>query len=238
VAVGTRLVDVGGQPLNVAISPDGRVAAITTASWDEPGLAIVDLAAAKLRERVKVGPAPFGVCFTGSRLLVTGGEQEGTVHLLETKGFKVVANAPVGLVPRGVAGAWIALSGDDRVVRVDLRTGRVRRTVRTPPLPEHVALSPDGKRLLVSHAASDRVSEIDLRSGKVTAHRAGRQPSGVAWTRRGRPLVALGGSGEIVRLGKGRRRAKAGGAPRGLALAGDRAWTVDGLTGAVTKVRV
>src|SRR5437879_2419280 len=35
----TRLVDVGGQPLHIAVSPDGRTAAVTTAWWDAPGLA-------------------------------------------------------------------------------------------------------------------------------------------------------------------------------------------------------
>jgi DNA-binding beta-propeller fold protein YncE len=242
IAIGTRLVDVGGQPLNVAVSPDGRVAAVTTAFWDEPGLAIVDLATATVRMRVKVGPAPSHVAFSpdGKRLVVTGGEQEGTVHVLETKTFGVVAKAPVGTVPRGVvatnASAWIALNGLDRIVRVDLKTGRVRRTLRTPRLPDQLALSPDGRRLLATHSADDRVSEIDVRTGKVKSHKAGRQPSAVGWTRRGRRLAVLGGAGEIVVLGT-KKRTKVGGAPRGLALAGTHAWTVDSLTDKVAKVR-
>ena len=38
-----RIVDVGGHPVEVAISPGGRLAAVTTGFWDEPGLALVDL---------------------------------------------------------------------------------------------------------------------------------------------------------------------------------------------------
>jgi DNA-binding beta-propeller fold protein YncE len=246
----SRLVDVGGQPLQVAISPDGRLAAVTTASWDEPGLAIVDLHAAVLRTRVAVGPAPHGVEFAadGRRLIVSGGEQEGTVHILETRRFKVVAHAAIGPVPRGVAAdprrdaAWIALPGLDRVVRVDLATGRVRRKLSTPWLPDDLAISPDGRRLLVSHGGTDAeyVSEIDIASGRLARHRAGRLPSAVAWTRRGRRLATVSGAGEVVVLGaRGRaRRHRVGGAPRGLAVAGNRAWTVDALTGAIRKVRV
>jgi DNA-binding beta-propeller fold protein YncE len=244
----SRRLDVGGQPLAVAVSPGGGLAAITTASWDEPGLAIVNLRTATLRTRVQVGPAPRDVAFTadGNRLLVSGGEQEGTVHVLETRGFSVVARASVGTVPHGVApdarrhGAWIALTGLDRILLVDLRTGRVRRKLHTPALPDDVALSPDGRRLLVSHAGVDaeHVSEIDIASGHVTRHRAGRLPSAVAWTRTGRRLAVLGGAGAVVVLGGRPKRHRVGGAPRGLAVAGRRAWTVDALTGAVRMVRI
>ena len=245
----SRNVDVGGQPLEVAISPDGRLAAVTTAFWDEPGLAIVDLVAGALRTRVAVGPAPHGVAFSsdGGRLVVSGGEQEGTVHVLDTSAFAIVAEAPIGTVPRGVAttpggdAAWIALNGLDRVLRVDLTTGRVRRTLRTPRLPERVAVSPDGRRLLVAHGGvgAEHVSEIEIASRRLTRHRAGRRPSGVAWTRRNRRVVALGGAAEVVVLAGARRRLerRVGVAPRGLAVAGDRAWTVSALTGEVSQVR-
>lgn len=235
-----HLIDVGGQPLDVAISPDGRLAAVTTASWDEPGLALVDLRTRKLLKRVAVGPAPSCVTFTpgGERLVVTGGEQSGTSHVLDARTLKILGSRHIGTVPRGVAAsgnaAWVALNGDHHVARIDLPTGRVRKRLRVPWSPHRVALSPDGHKLLVSHA--DRVSVVDLRTGAVASHDAGRQPSGVAWSRHGRALVALGGAGRIVALGHG-RSTRVGGAPRGLAVAGGRAWTVDALTGAIDVVK-
>lgn len=244
----SRLVDVGGQPLEVAVSPDGRLAAVTTAFWDEPGLAIVDMRSGALLTRVEVGPAPYGVAFAGERLVVTGGEQEGTVHVLDAGRFRVLAQVPIGTVPRGVAPdpagetAWVALCGFDQVVSVDLRTGRVRRTLDTPRLPDRVAISPDGRRLLVAHGGmqAEQVSEVDVASRRLRSHRVGRLPSAVAWTRRGSRLVTLGGAGEIVVLRSGgrRRRHRVGGSPRGLAVAGNRAWTVDALTGAVRRVQL
>jgi len=249
-AAALRVVEVGGQPVEVAVSPDGRFAAVTLAFTKEPGLAIVDLRSGAVHERVAVGPAPFAVAFTagGKRLLVGGGEQEGTLHVLETAGFTSIRRVDVGLVPRAViaarggGGAWIALNAEERVVRVDLRTGRITRTLRTPPLPDRLALSPDGRRLLVSHGGSDasRVSEIEVASGRVHDHVVGRLPSGVGWTARGRRLVALGGAGQIVVLGKPARRVRGrvGAQPRGLAIAGERAWTVDDLTGEISGVRI
>lgn len=246
----TRIIDVGGQPVEVAVSPDGRYAAVTLAFTEKPGLAIVDLRSGAVHARVAVGPAPFAVAFTagGSRLLVAGGEQEGALHVLDTKDFTVVRRTVVGLVPRGIAVArgggsvWVALNAEERIVRVDLRSGRITRTLRTPALPDRIAVSPDGRRLLVSHGGPDagRVSEIEVASRRVHHHAVGRLPSGVGWTPRGRRLVALGGAGQVVALGRPRRRVRGdiGGQPRGLAVAGERAWTVDDLTGQISGVRV
>jgi len=243
------LVDVGGQPVNVAVAPGGRLVAVTTGFWDEkPGLAVVDVVAGTVRTRIDVGPAPFDVAFTrdGERIVVSGGEQEGTIHVIDADRLAIVASAPIGLVPRGVAvgpaadRAWVALNGLDRVVEVDLRSARVRRSFHTAPLPDRVAASPDGRRLLVTHGGDESVTEIDRRTGRSVRRRAGHQPSAVAWTATGRRLVALGGSGEIVVLRPGRapRAVKTGGAPRGLAVAGRRAFTVDALTGKVARVTV
>jgi DNA-binding beta-propeller fold protein YncE len=246
----TQVVDVGGQPVEAAISPDGRLAAVTTGFWEKPGLAIVDLASGTVRTRIDVGPAPFGVAFAsgGRRLLVSGGEQEGRVYVVDVARLAVVAQSPVGLVPRGVAvtpdgdSAWVALNGEDRIVRVSASTGRIQRSRTTPALPDRVAVSPDGRRLLVSHGGrnAQAVSEIAIATGRLTRHEAGRLPSAVAWSRTGARLIALGGSGEVLVIGRGGRRTlhRVGGAPRGLAVVGNRAWTVDALTGALRKVRL
>jgi DNA-binding beta-propeller fold protein YncE len=245
-----QVVDVGGQPVEVAVAPDGRLAAVTTGFWEKPGLAIVDLASGTVRARIDVGPAPFDVAFAsaGRTLVVSGGEQEGGVYVVDVARLAVVAQAPVGIVPRGLAvtpdgrSAWLACNGEDRVVRVDARTGRIERSRRTPALPDRLAVSPDARRLLVSHGGRDasEVSEIVISSGRLIRHAAGRLPSGVAWSRGGARLVALGGSGQVLAIGRAGRRTmhRVGGAPRGLAVAGDRAWTVDALTGAVAKVRL
>ena len=242
IAVGSRLVNVGGEPLEVAISPDGRTAAVTTAFWDAPGLVLVDLASAEVRKRLEVGPAPGGLAFCGGRLVVTGGEQEGGVWLVDPRRRKVLAHRPIGRCPRAAVAApgrdavWIALQADDAVVRVSARSGRVQRTLRTPPHPDRLAVSPDGRRLLVTHGGleAERVSEIDVATRRVVRHRVGALPSAVAYTRGGKRLVAL--SGEIVTIGG--RRQPVGGAPRGLAVAGRRAYTVDGLTGEIAQVRL
>lgn len=243
-----RIVDVGGQPVDLALAPDGRLLAVTTAAWDEPGVVLVDPRTAATLRRHAVGPAPGQVAFSrdGGRLVVAGGEQEGTLHVLDGRGTAVARRHRVGLVPRGLAvtrdggTAWVALNAEEAVVRIDLRTGRHLQRLTTPPLPDRIALSPDGRRLLVTHARpdADHVTELDLRRGTIRRLAAGTLPAAVGYTRRGRRLAVLGGTGEIVVLGaRPRRRASGGGAPRGLAVVGERAFTVDHLTGRVHRVK-
>jgi hypothetical protein len=96
--------------------------------------------------------------------------------------------------------------------------------------------------LLVCHGGleAERVSEIDVSSRRLRRIRAGRLPSGVGWARGGTRLIALGGAGAVVAISPtGRRtRHEVGAAPRGLAVAGRRAWTVDALDGRIARVRI
>lgn len=241
-----RIVDVGGQPVAVAVAPDGKLAAVATASWKTPGVVLVELATGKVGARRRLGPAPRDLVFTpdGEHLLVIGGEQEGTLQILDIDATELEHDhrVHVGRVPRGVATtdrrAWVTLQADGHIVGVDLKTGRVVRRIRTAGLPDRLALSPRSDRLLVTHGGHDtQVSEIVLRGGKIHRHAAGRQPSAVAWTRGGRRLVALGGEAAVLDLDRRRRRAVAA-APRDLAVAGRRFWTVSALTGATSGGRL
>lgn len=238
-----RLVDVGGRPVDVAIAPGGRVGAVTTGFWDEPGLTLLDLATGAVVARLDVGPAPGALAFGGDKLVVAGGEQEGTIHVVDLRRRRIARSVVVGRVPRGLAltdddRAWVALNADDRIACVNLERGRVERTVRTPALPHAIALSPDGGRALVTHGGpeAERVSEIDLQTHAVRRHAAGPLPSGVAWTRGGRRLVALGGAAAVVEL-RSRRRHAVAPAPRGIAVIGRRFFTVGALTAQVSEGR-
>lgn len=236
----TRVIDVGGEP--VAIAARGNVAAVATAFWDEPGLAIVDLRAGTVR-RVDAGPAPTAVAFShdGKRILVVGGDQEGTLTIIDAAKAVVRRHGPVGPVPRGLAAvpnaAFVTLNARDEVVRVNDRTGRVTRTLRTPRLPDQIAAAPDGRHLLLSHGHAETVTELDLRTLAARHLKAGRLPVGVAYAG-ARRVVALGGDPRIVVIGRRRVRRAIGGAPRGLAVSGTRAYTVDGLTAAVSRVKL
>lgn len=240
---GRRLLDIGGQPLEVAISPDGRRAAVTRAHWDQPGLAIIDLHRLRVIRVLDIGPAPFAPAFTadGKRLVVTGGERPGTVQILDARTFRLEREIELGRNPRGLAvgreDAYIALHGANLIVRVGLDSGRVKDRMAAPR-PDRLALSGDERALLASHsgARGDVVTELSTRGSQRRSHDVGRLVSGVGWTSNGTAVAALGGGDEVVVLGRGKRRVRVGPAPRALALAGRRAWTVSGVSGAISEV--
>lgn len=240
----TMVVALHGQPLEVAISPLDHYAAITTAFWDHPGVTLLRLRDAAVRATLIAGEAPHTPAFTHDRrrLLVSGGEQDGYLRVLRGGAFANGPKVALGRVPRGIAiarddrSAWVALNGEGAVVRVDLERFRVDERIATAPHPDRVALSPDGRRLLVSHGGRDArtVSEIDLRHRSVREHTVGRHPTAVAWAASGRRLVALGGEHAIAVIG-GRRRTTVA-RPHGLAVAGRHAFTVSAVDAALGRV--
>src|SRR3954468_21882603 len=224
----TRTIALAGHPLELAVSPHSVLVAVTTAFWDHPGVELVHVRGATHRARLEAGDAPFAPAFTHDRraLLVTGGEQAGTLRILAAPDFAKTRVVELGRVPRGLAvtrddrAAWVALHAEDAVVRVALASGRVTRRIATPPLPERLALSPDGRRLLVSHGGrtASTMTEIDTRTGRVHTLAAGDHVSAVAWGTRGLRLAALGRANAILAIdGRDRRRRLATvTAPRGL----------------------
>jgi YVTN family beta-propeller protein len=70
-----RQVGVGDFPLGLAVSPDGRLAAVTHSGWHGKGLDLVDLASGTLVQSLPLRESWIGVAFysAGTRLAVTEG---------------------------------------------------------------------------------------------------------------------------------------------------------------------
>lgn len=244
-----RTVELPGQPLELAIAPSDRVIAVTTAFWDKPGLSLVTLKTASKPTRLDAGAAPFAPAFThdGKHLLITGGEQAGTLRIHGGTGFASARTVELGRVPRGIVvtpddrAAWVALQGEDVVVRVDLRSAKVTKRVATAPLPDRLAISKDGRHLLVSHAGHDvdALTEVETKTGKRRTLHAGARVADVAYGASGRRLAALPDASAILAIdarGKRRRTATVR-SPRGLVVAGSHAFTVSAVDGQAGRVR-
>jgi DNA-binding beta-propeller fold protein YncE len=247
-----RSIDVGGAPTGIAISPDGQVALVTTAFYDHPGLAVVDLHTGSV-DRLDTGPEPHAVAFApdGRGAWVAGGGRDGTLVRVEPLPGRVHAPLALGAHPRGLAilpdgkHALVALRGDAAVALVSLgRSGRVR-PIRTAPFPHELAVSPDGKRAVVTHSGfGDRtVSIVDLDERRVVRRLVvGPDPGGVAYSRTGaHTLVACTGGGFVAVLddrGRRRRRVAVGGAPRSITVAGTSGIVADKLSGSLVRIRV
>ncbi|WP_158276996.1 YncE family protein [Paraconexibacter algicola] len=241
----TRRVTLDGQPAELAWAPSGGLLAVTTAFWDAPGLELHGLDGR--RTRLDVGPAPLAVAITDRprRIVVAGGEQEGTLHVLSGPGYAQRRVVPLGAVPRGLAvhgdRAWVALQAEDAVVHVDLATGAVLRRVGVPALPDRIAIRPDGARLLVAHGGPARdLTELETRrGGRRRALAAAPAVGAVAYAPGGRRLAALPEAAAVLSIdARGRRRRlPTVSGPRGLAVAGRHVFVVSATTGKVGRVR-
>jgi DNA-binding beta-propeller fold protein YncE len=247
-----RPVHVGGAPVGIAISVDGRTALVTTAIFDRPGLQIVDLRAGGV-DRVDVGADPGVVGFgPGDRAWVTGRGARGTLTAVDVQAGDVHAPVDVGAHPRGLAVsrdgqlALVALNGAAAVAVVDLRRGHVTDRIPTAPFPAQVALSPDARRAVVTHNGfgATTVSLIDVTRHRVLRRiRVATDPAGVAFSRTGATaLVTSASTGTVTlldgRSGRRRRIARTGGSPRAVVVCGTRGVVADGRTGALSAVRL
>ncbi len=113
---------------------------------------------------------------------------------------------------------------------VDSASKRVIRETKTGDRPSGVAISPDGRRGLVSHWYGYDVAVLDLTDDRLTVERrveVGPEPRGVAISGDGATgYVTLGVSNEVVRVDLATRkvsgRVVVGREPRGLALTPDK----------------
>lgn len=243
-----RSIDVGGAPIGIAIAPAGDLALVTTAFYDQPGLALVDLRTDQV-ERLAVGPEPYAVAFAadGRSAYVSGGGADGTLSRVDTDSGRVHPPIPLGPHPRGLAvlgsgkRALVALNGAGELALVSLASARVRR-IATAPFPNQLAVSPDGKRAFATHNGfgADAVTAINLdRAHAGRPIQVGRDPAGVAFSRSGASaLVAATGAGTVTlldgRSGRLRRVFKPGESPRSVAVAGRKGVVADARSGRLT----
>ncbi len=248
-----RSIPVGGAPVDIAVSYRGRLAVVATGHGDHPGLAVVDLHNGRV-DRIAIGPDPRAVALTrdGSSAWVAGGGAAGTLTRLEIPARRVHPPIAVGAHPRDLAllpdgeHALVTLNGESALAVVSLARGRVVRRIATAAFPYRVAASRGGTRALVSHNGfgADSVTPVDPRRGRAQPPIVvGPDPGGVAFLRSGpKAVVAVGGPGRLVvvdtRTGRRGRSPKAPGTPRGVAVAGARAFIADTETGLVRVMRI
>ena len=196
-----------GQAAAVALSPDGKTLAILTSGYNAmfsadgklvPGLStefvfLYDVSGSKPAQRQAIGiPNTFqGVAWapSGERLYVAGGVDDVVYEFVRGDGGFVLARKfPLG----HAAGVGLAVK----------------------PEAGALAVSPDGKRLLVANFQNDSVSLIDLATGAVhdqdlrpgvidpakTGAPGGSFPRAVIWTADTRAYVASERDRELIAL--------------------------------------
>jgi YVTN family beta-propeller protein len=134
-----KQIDLGSTlPVNIALSPDGKFAAILHCGYGQHEAVIVDLAAQSVVDRANLGEAFYGITFSpDGRKLYCGGASTEVVYIFDFKEGKL---------------------GERKFVRL--------HPVADVGVPTGLAVDPSGETLYAADMWSSRISKVTL-AGKV-----------------------------------------------------------------------
>jgi DNA-binding beta-propeller fold protein YncE len=194
-------------PAGLAFSPNGKFVYVAEDVGDR--LAVVNAATGEIAQRFTTDHYPYGVALAANgQLFVSawGGSTVSQFRILADGSLAYLGRIDVGRHPSALAAKgtklYVTLAGSDRVAVVDTKLRRVVSYLHdaapgAPPegsTPNAVALTSDGKHLLVAEADNNAVAVFDLVTGKLL----GRVPTD--WY----PTAVAEDNGELLVLsGKG-----------------------------------
>ncbi len=194
-------------PAGLAFSPDGKFVYVAEDVGNR--FAVVNAATGVITQRFSTDHYPYGVALSADRQVFVSAWGSGTVsqfRVLADGTLAYLGRIEVGRHPSALAAKgtrlYVTLAGSDRVAVVDTRLHKVARYLHdaapgAPPegsTPNAVALTSDGRRLLVAEADNNAVAIFDLATGRLL----GRVPTD--WY----PTAVAEDNGELLVLsGKG-----------------------------------
>ncbi len=236
IAPAGRHIQIGDLPLAMIESPDGGSLLVATNGYAKPTITVVDLVHGYVSSDVPLDHAWLGLAWhpDGKRFYVSGAGNN-TVHEMHYEGGKVTRGVDLVLgrpmdkpawapnrpepVPQSFIGG-VAVSPDgtrlyavhvlgQAVSEVDLKSGRVLRTIDLPAEPYTCAVSPDGTTLFVSLWGGAKVLLFDARTLEAKGEVAvGEHPNAMAITKDGtRLFVACANTNAVWAVDVDGRRA-------------------------------
>ncbi|MGO8836086.1 MAG: alkaline phosphatase family protein [Limisphaerales bacterium] len=187
-------------PAGLAVSSDGR--RLYVAGNLSNRLVELDAATGKVLRTWNVGVAPFDVVFAGKKVYVSnwGGRQPGPGSVAGTAGH----GTRVRVDARGIAGEG-SVSVIDSDPKSEIRNPKSE--IVTGLHAGALALSPNGRWLVVANAGSDTLSVIDTRTDQIVeticarqnpGDLFGAQPDALAFDKSGRKLFVCNGTQNAV----------------------------------------
>jgi YVTN family beta-propeller protein len=196
----------GKAPHEIAVSPDGRRAAVV--AYGGNGIDLIDVSTARRLRTIDLGAnlRPHGLVWLSDGRLVATAEGSDTIVVVPMAGD---APGPVRAFPTGAKGSHMVASdriGGSPMSRtcarapvsvIDIDGRSATGTMPVGGVPEGIALSPDDRTLWVADRDGDRVHVLDRRTGKELARMpTGRMPIRIVVTPT-RAYVSNAGAGTV-----------------------------------------
>src|SRR5947209_6873844 len=188
-----RLTQVGDFPTGSALTRDGRFLWVVDSGHAKDDVRVVSVASGQVVQTLPLPGAYEGIAFApdGNRAYVSGtpkGDEQPEGPVKGAQGDVVHVFAVDRATGRGTELDPISLPSS---------SGGSGRTNALPPVsgtgtavPEGLAVSPNGRYLVVAMNNADRAAVVDLQSGGATLVTTGAYPAMVAFDHRGRAFVS------------------------------------------------
>ena len=165
------------SPVDLVVGPKSSGASwIVTVNQTSDSVSLVDIVSGKVLDEQRVGEYPTGIVLHPSleRVYVTG-SYSGTIHAFGVSEGKLVSEGvwKLGGQPTGLAitgdgeRLMVALTDSDEVVELGSFSGEVLRRIPVGRWPRSLALSKDGRRMVVGTSGDRGISVVDLDAGKM-----------------------------------------------------------------------
>jgi YVTN family beta-propeller protein len=217
-----RHVEVGGLPMNLVPSPDGRLLAISSSGWTKPAINVFDTRTLQIVSHVDVDHTWLGLIWhpDGKRLFASGAS-ENVIYEYTFQNGKIAASGtiPISAAERHpgrdvienagyVAGMALGADGKrlyatqiygQKVRAIDIAQKQVVATAELEAEPYTCVLSPDGRTLYVSVWGAAKIVLLDAatldKKGEIAV---GEHPNAMTLTRDGsRLFVACGNTNAV-----------------------------------------
>jgi len=174
-----RRVRIGGNPYNLAFTPDGRYLYVLDWSSDTSNdeVIVYDLQAEKIEGRVEVSTWPaHGIFSRDGRLFYVSGESAGDVTVIDTARREIVGRVvhgggdAMGLALTADGKLLYAAAGENKaILKIDTATHKVVATIALPGIVHESTLTLDGKFLYVTLRKTNKVVVVRTADDRIVA---------------------------------------------------------------------
>ena len=174
-----RRVKIGGNPYNLAFTPDGRHLLVLDWSSDTSSDEVIfyDLKAEKIDGRVEVSTWPAHAIFSrDAKLLYVSGETAGDVTVIDVDKRTVVGRIvhgggdAMGLALTADGKTLYAAAGENKViVKIDTATNKAVGEIPLPGIVHEATLTLDGKHLYATLRKINKIVVVRVSDDKVVA---------------------------------------------------------------------
>jgi DNA-binding beta-propeller fold protein YncE len=174
---------VGATPVDVALTPDGRIAFVPINSG--PHIAVVDVRAVKVIDSLTIFSWPLRALVTpdGNHVYITttGGLSDtvSNIYDFDAHSHALIDTIVVGAYVNGIAfnahsdRLYVSSQGTNSVYEIDATNDGILRRISVGPVPQDIAVSADDSELWVATQGDVGVQAYDLGTGALIQSVAG-----------------------------------------------------------------